>query len=55
LNDADWQQFCQTTLNTYETKWTKKLEDYDDVESEHKTEENAYDASIPQAEDAARD
>ena len=34
LNDNDWQQFCQTTLQVFETKWTKKLEDYEDVVSE---------------------
>lgn len=45
LNDEDWQRFCQTTLKAWETKWTKKLEDYDDV-SEQKTEEHTHEINI---------
>ena len=28
LNDQQWSRFCNGKLQVYETKWTKKLEDY---------------------------
>jgi len=29
VNDRDWTKFCSGPLKYFETKWTKKLEDYD--------------------------
>jgi hypothetical protein len=35
VNDRDWTKFCSGALKYFETKWTKKLEDYDNqVKSE---------------------
>jgi hypothetical protein len=28
VNDRDWTKFCNGALKYFETKWTKKLEDY---------------------------
>ena len=33
LIDADWRTFVETKLRKFETKWTKKLEDY--TEEDH--------------------
>jgi hypothetical protein len=30
VNDRDWTKFCNGPLKYFETKWTKKLEDYND-------------------------
>ena len=34
VNDRDWTKFCSGPLKYFETKWTKKLEDYNRKESE---------------------
>lgn len=31
-SDSEWARFCNSTLKAHETKWTKKLEDYDHSE-----------------------
>ena len=33
MNDPQWKQFCDGRLLHYETKWTKKLEDYTDEDN----------------------
>ena len=34
LNDPEWKRFCDGRLLHYETKWTKKLEDYSELDNE---------------------
>lgn len=34
VNDEDWTTFCDNELKVFETKWTKKLEDYGDKAEE---------------------
>lgn len=45
-SDSEWALFCSTTLKAHETRWTKKLEDYDHSEpaKEEKNEEDLLDA-----------
>jgi hypothetical protein len=49
MNDTDWTRFCSGTLKVFETKWTKKLEEYlpEDHLPPHSSEE---DESVPSAE-----
>lgn len=40
VNDRDWTKFCNGALKYFETKWTKKLEDYDTTKSENSSHED---------------
>ena len=40
VNDRDWTKFCNGPLKYFETKWTKKLEDYDKTRSESSSHED---------------
>jgi hypothetical protein len=40
VNDRDWTKFCNGPLKYFETKWTKKLEDYDKARSESSSHED---------------
>ena len=40
VNDRDWTKFCSGALKYFETKWTKKLEDYNDTT---KSESSSHD------------
>ena len=44
VNDRDWTKFCNGALKYFETKWTKKLEDYNhDNKSSHSENSNEDD------------
>lgn len=34
MRENDWAIFCENQLKVFETKWTKKLEDYGDDEKQ---------------------
>lgn len=40
VNDRDWTKFCSGPLKYFETKWTKKLEDYDKARSESSSQQD---------------
>ena len=40
VNDRDWTKFCSGPLKYFETKWTKKLEDYEKTRSESSSHED---------------
>ena len=41
MNDTDWTRFCSGTLKFFETKWTKKLEDYRPEDHYHEEDNNS--------------
>ena len=45
VNDRDWTKFCSGPLKYFETKWTKKLEDYDKARSESSSQQEDQEES----------
>jgi hypothetical protein len=57
LNDSHWRHFCEGRLRHYETKWTKKLEDYTDEDNKEIVSDNdEYDqVNIEEGKDETED
>lgn len=53
LNDPTWKTFCDGRLRHYETKWTKKLEDYTDEDNKEivSDQEDGEDVVLEEADD----
>lgn len=52
INDIEWTKFCKGHLKVFETKWTKKLEEYDSgaaAESSSETSEEPVEDHIEDA------
>ena len=53
MNDTEWTKFCGTQLKRFESKWTRKLEDYKN--GKHKDDENDEEDEAWKEEDAQDD
>lgn len=55
LNDSQWSSFCNGRLGYFETKWTKKLEDYTDEDHRQiESDSSDDDLHLPQYGDKMR-
>lgn len=51
VNDRDWTKFCSGPLKYFETKWTKKLEDYDKARSESSSQQDQEESGSDEEKD----